>query len=274
MNPLNRSWLFRKTTDEQYSTTWTATVILSGLWGLPSLFLDAVRGQFGPSSLCGNQLELSVRYHSSLHSRLLRWSVSYVAMKFVNRSKKGASRCQKLGWYTHTGAWHTVRANHSRPDAFSFGNGQLPARTWVQVAHTTGQIWQALKSRGITRKVLEVHAKEQDEIRRQNFLKMTSVFTAEQRFYVDERYKCNYNFNLEAFDFTTISLRIQLLRNSSISMLPIYLATSFLSQDISIVLPLFLLDLLSSSYYFFLLCLNLNNLQILSNTKLASDFSL
>ena len=140
--------------------------------------------------------------------------------------------------------------------------------------HTTSQIWQALKSRGFTRKVLEVHAKEQDEIRRQNFLKMTSIFTAEQRFYVDERYKCNNNFNLEAFYFTTISLRIQLLRNSSISMLPIYLATSFLSQDISIVLPLFLLDLLSSSYYFFLLCLNLNNLQILSNTKLASDFSL
>ena len=53
--------------------------------------------------------------------------------------------------------------------------------------HTTSQIWQALKSRGFTRKVLEVHAKEQDEIRRQNFLKMTSIFTAEQRFYVDER---------------------------------------------------------------------------------------
>lgn len=53
--------------------------------------------------------------------------------------------------------------------------------------HTTSQIWQALNIRGITRKVLEVHAKEQDEVRRQNFLKMESVFTAEQRLYIDER---------------------------------------------------------------------------------------
>lgn len=70
--------------------------------------------------------------------------------------------------------------------------------------HTISQIWQALKSRGITRKVLEVHAKEQDEIRRQNFLKMTSIFTAEQRLYVDERYRSIYHLNLEAhfhYDF-------------------------------------------------------------------------
>ena len=53
--------------------------------------------------------------------------------------------------------------------------------------HTTTQIWRALNSRGITRKVLGVHAKEQDEKRRQEFLKMTSIFTAEQRLYVDER---------------------------------------------------------------------------------------
>lgn len=53
--------------------------------------------------------------------------------------------------------------------------------------HTTTQIWKALDSRGITRKILEVHAKEQDEKRRQAFLKMTSMFTAEQRLYIDER---------------------------------------------------------------------------------------
>lgn len=54
-------------------------------------------------------------------------------------------------------------------------------------AYTKGQIWQALKSRGLSRKVLEVHAKEQNELRRQEFLKKMSMFTAEQRLYVDER---------------------------------------------------------------------------------------
>lgn len=54
-------------------------------------------------------------------------------------------------------------------------------------AFTPSQIWRALNSRGITRKVLEVHAKEQNEERRQEFLRITSLYTAEQRFYVDER---------------------------------------------------------------------------------------
>ena len=52
---------------------------------------------------------------------------------------------------------------------------------------TVSQIWQGLNSRNITRKVLEVHAKEQNEKKRQKFLKITSIYTAEQRFYVDER---------------------------------------------------------------------------------------
>jgi hypothetical protein len=52
---------------------------------------------------------------------------------------------------------------------------------------TPSQIWQALNSRGITRKVLEVHAKEQNEQRRQEYLRITSIYTAEQRFYIDER---------------------------------------------------------------------------------------
>ena len=54
-------------------------------------------------------------------------------------------------------------------------------------AFTPTQIWRALNSRGITRKVFEVHAKEQNEERRQEFLRVTSIYTAEQRFYVDER---------------------------------------------------------------------------------------
>lgn len=53
---------------------------------------------------------------------------------------------------------------------------------------TPSQIWQALNSRGITRKVLEVHAKEQNEQRRQEYLRITSIYTTEQRcFYIDER---------------------------------------------------------------------------------------
>ena len=54
-------------------------------------------------------------------------------------------------------------------------------------AYTPSQIWLALKSRNITRKVLEVHAREQNEMKRQEFLKITKMYTAEQRFYVDER---------------------------------------------------------------------------------------
>jgi hypothetical protein len=57
-------------------------------------------------------------------------------------------------------------------------------------AYTPSQIWRALNSRDITRKVLEVHAKEQNEARRQEYLAITSIYTAEQRFYIDERY-CN-----------------------------------------------------------------------------------
>jgi hypothetical protein len=52
---------------------------------------------------------------------------------------------------------------------------------------SSGQIWRALNSRNITRKVLEIHAKEQNEARRQEYLRVTSFYTAEQRFYVDER---------------------------------------------------------------------------------------
>jgi hypothetical protein len=52
---------------------------------------------------------------------------------------------------------------------------------------TVSQIWQGLNSKNITRKVLEVHAKEQNEAKRQNFLRITNIYTAEQRFYVDER---------------------------------------------------------------------------------------
>ena len=54
-------------------------------------------------------------------------------------------------------------------------------------AFTPSQILRALKSRGITRKVLEVHAKEQNEEKRHEFLRITALYTAEQRFYVDER---------------------------------------------------------------------------------------
>ena len=54
-------------------------------------------------------------------------------------------------------------------------------------AFSISQIWQGLKSKNITRKVLEVHAKEQNEAKRQHFLHVTSIYTAEQRFYVDER---------------------------------------------------------------------------------------
>ena len=54
-------------------------------------------------------------------------------------------------------------------------------------AYSTSQIWQALNFRGLTRKILEVHAKEQNELRRQEFLIYTKNFTAEQRLYVDER---------------------------------------------------------------------------------------
>ena len=49
-------------------------------------------------------------------------------------------------------------------------------------AFTISQIWQGLNSRNISRKVLEIHAKEQNEIKRQNFLRLTSIYTAEQRF--------------------------------------------------------------------------------------------
>jgi hypothetical protein len=52
---------------------------------------------------------------------------------------------------------------------------------------TASQIWHALNSRGISRKVLEVHAKEQNEARRQEYLRVTSIYTAEQKFYIDER---------------------------------------------------------------------------------------
>ena len=54
-------------------------------------------------------------------------------------------------------------------------------------AYSPSQIFAALKSRNITRKVLEVHAREQNEKKRQEFLRITSIYTAEQRFYVDER---------------------------------------------------------------------------------------
>lgn len=54
-------------------------------------------------------------------------------------------------------------------------------------AFTISQIWQGLSSRDISRKVLEIHAREQNEVKRQNFLRLTSIFTAEQRFYIDER---------------------------------------------------------------------------------------
>jgi hypothetical protein len=53
--------------------------------------------------------------------------------------------------------------------------------------YTVSQIWQGLKSRWITRKVFEIHAKEQNERKRQHFLRVTSIYTAEQRLYVDER---------------------------------------------------------------------------------------
>ena len=53
-------------------------------------------------------------------------------------------------------------------------------------AYSTGQIWQALKFQGLTRKVLEVHAKK-NELRRQEFSIKTKRFNAEQRLYVDER---------------------------------------------------------------------------------------
>jgi hypothetical protein len=54
-------------------------------------------------------------------------------------------------------------------------------------AFTISQIWQGLNSRNISRKVVEIHAREQNEIKRQNFLRLTSIYTAEQRFYIDER---------------------------------------------------------------------------------------
>lgn len=54
-------------------------------------------------------------------------------------------------------------------------------------AYTRSQIRLALQTRSITRKVLEVHAREQNERKRQDFLRITSIYTAEQRFYVDER---------------------------------------------------------------------------------------
>lgn len=55
-------------------------------------------------------------------------------------------------------------------------------------AYTPSQIWRGLKSRNISRKVLEVHVREQNEQRRQEFLRLTKIYTAEQRFYVDERH--------------------------------------------------------------------------------------
>ena len=54
-------------------------------------------------------------------------------------------------------------------------------------AYSVSRIWSALKSRKITRKVLEIHAREQNEIKRQEFLRITSIYTAEQRLYIDER---------------------------------------------------------------------------------------
>ena len=54
-------------------------------------------------------------------------------------------------------------------------------------AYTRSQIRLALKSHHITRKVLEVHAREQNERKRQDFLRITSMYTAEQRSYVVER---------------------------------------------------------------------------------------
>ena len=54
-------------------------------------------------------------------------------------------------------------------------------------AYSTSQIWTALQSRNMTRKVLEIHAREQNEQKRQEFLRITGAYTAEQRFYVDER---------------------------------------------------------------------------------------
>lgn len=64
-------------------------------------------------------------------------------------------------------------------DDFLFNNGYE--------AYTTSQIWQALNNYGMSNKVLEVHAKEQNETNRQDFLRLTEIFTAEQRFCVDER---------------------------------------------------------------------------------------
>ena len=53
-------------------------------------------------------------------------------------------------------------------------------------AYTISQIWQGLNSRNISPKVLEIHVKEQNEVKRQNFLRLTSIYTADQRFYIDE----------------------------------------------------------------------------------------
>ena len=54
-------------------------------------------------------------------------------------------------------------------------------------AYSPSQIWRGLKSRNITRKVLEVHAREQNEQRRQEFLRLTKIYTAEQGLYVGGR---------------------------------------------------------------------------------------
>ena len=54
-------------------------------------------------------------------------------------------------------------------------------------AYSVSRIWSGLKSRNITRKVIEIHAREQNEIKRQEFLRITSIYTAEQRLYIDER---------------------------------------------------------------------------------------
>ena len=54
--------------------------------------------------------------------------------------------------------------------------------------YSVSQIDGALRSRRITRKVIETHAREQNEKKRQEFLRITSIYTAEQRLYIDERF--------------------------------------------------------------------------------------
>ena len=82
---------------------------------------------------------------------------------------------------------------------------------------SVSQIWQGLNSRNITRKVLEVHAKEQNEKKRQNFLRITSIYTAEQQSSDFMLMRGKVSFYDNCFYSLTLELMLTIIINSHIT---------------------------------------------------------